>query len=68
MCMLKLDFIKDIFKKADWKKAARNKKVWVAAFALVVAILEAAGVPVGEGLQVYFEKFIQLMVMVGFFS
>lgn len=64
--MVKLDFIKDLFKKADWKKAAHNKKVWVAAVALVVAILEAAGVPVGEGLQVYFEKFIQLMTTVGF--
>jgi len=64
--MLKLDFIKDIFKKADWKKAARNKKVWLAAFALVVAVLEASGVHVGEGIQEGFEKILQFLIMIGF--
>lgn len=58
----------EMLKGMDWKKAVRSKRVWLAAFALVVAVLEASGVHVGEGIQEGFEKILQFLIMIGFIS
>lgn len=58
----------ELVKGMDWKKVIRNKKVWLAAFALFVAVLEAAGVPVAEGVQEWFDKIINFLGMIGFFG
>lgn len=65
---LRMDFFKKFFKETDWKKVIRSKKVWLAGFAMVIAILEAAGVPVGEGMKEGFDKIVQILTMIGFFG
>jgi hypothetical protein len=57
--------------KKRWGKilnVLRNKDVWLAAVALVVAILETFGFSISEGIVNGIKQIINLLVTMGFFA